>query len=162
MMHIATVCAIAMDIAIVIDAMIAAIKTIPIDVLTIKTRTETSTMLATIAKRIAGAITIAITRITSTIRTIAIGKLIAIIDQAMARTRTIMPCTPMLAAARVPLARAASPPLRARQSAPPPLHLAPAADPGLVKTTTSLTKDATVLFRTARGLILTLRKTSTV
>ena len=99
MTHIATVCAIAMDIAIVIDAMIAAIKTIPIDVLTIKTRTETRTMLATIAKRIAGAITIAITRITSTIRTIAIGKLIAIIDQAMARRRTIMPCTPMLAAA---------------------------------------------------------------
>ena len=68
----------------------------------------------------------------------------------------------MLAAARVALARAASPPIRARQSAPPPLHPAPAAGPGLVKTTTSLTKDATVLFRPARGLIPTLRKTSTV
>jgi len=133
-----------------------------IAVLAIETRIETSATLAMIATRTTRAIAIAITRIASTIDTIAIESTIALIERSMTRQRATTPCTSMLAAARVALARAASPPIRARQSAPPPLHPAPAAGPGQVKTTTSLTKDATVLVCPARGLIPTLRKTSTV
>ena len=133
-----------------------------IDVLAIETRIKMSAMLAMIATRIARPIAIAITRIASTIETIAIERMIALIERSMTRQRATTPCTSMLAAARVALARAASPPIRARQSAPPPLHPAPAAGPGLVKTTTSPTKDTTVVFHPARGLTPTLRRTSTV
>mgnify|MGYP006163774179 CR=1 FL=1 len=133
-----------------------------IDVLAIETRIKMSAMLAMIATRIARAITIVITRIASTIETIAIERTIALIERSMTRQRATTPCTSMLAAARAALAREVFHPPRACRDAPPPLHPAPAAGPGLVKTTTSPTKDTTVVFHPARGLIPTLRKTSTV
>ena len=112
-MHVATICVIATDAAIAINTTIPTIETAMIAVLVIDPRTGTSTMLMMIATRIARAINIAITRITSTMEAIAIKKPITIIDQTVAKGRTTMPCTLMLAAVGVALAHAASPPLRA-------------------------------------------------
>ena len=82
-----------------INTTIAAIETATIAVLVIDPRTGTSAMLVTIAKRIARATATAITKIAHTIEAIVIAKPIAIIDPAVAKRRTTMPCTSMLAAA---------------------------------------------------------------
>ena len=119
-------------------------------------------MLAVIETRIARAIAIAITKIASTIDTIAIERTIALIDRSTTRQRATMPCTSILVAVQVALAREVFLPPRACPDAPPPLHPAPAAGPGLVKTITSPTKDPTVVFRPARGLTPTPRRTNTV
>ena len=103
-----------------------------------------SAMLAMITTtRIVRLIAIAITRIASTIIMIAIARAI-IINQKMVPKRTIMPCTLMLATKQAGITRDA-PLTSCTQCTPLPLFPPPAAGPDLVRTTTLLTKDATVL-----------------
>ena len=122
--------------------------------LTIKTPIETSTMLTAIATMIAQAVAIMTSRIVDIVDATTIKIPIATLDQTLLLKKSLMPCMLMLAAKQAVLTCKALPHLPSTQGAPPPLHPTTAARPGLVKTTTSPTKDATALCHHARELTL--------
>ncbi len=115
-------------------------------------------MFAAIETMIARAITTVTIKTASTVKATVIEKWMVILDRKMVPKKKLMPCIWMLATKKAVLAREALQPPPNTQGTPFPQHPTTAAGPGLVKTTTSPTKDGAASCRHARELTPTRKK----